>query len=272
MSDKTSPAPAGEPFEQTPFSPVGEGEALVLDIDGYEGPLDVLLALARDQKVDLKKISILALAEQYLVFIAELRKVRLEIAADYLVMAAWLAYLKSRLLLPEPEGEGEPSGAEMAERLAFQLRRLEAMREAGTKLFARPRFKIDFFPHGRPEGVRVLRRSIYELSMLELLKSYADFKVSRTSGEALRLRRTMVYSVEQALIRLGDMLGRMPDWSVLQTFLPPGLLDHFSQRSAMASTLLASLELAKQGRVVIRQGQNFGPIYLRRNMTPRSED
>ncbi|MCW5750263.1 MAG: segregation/condensation protein A [Alphaproteobacteria bacterium] len=264
MADETLHSPVEEPFEQEAPG-LGDHGTLVLNLDGYEGPLDVLLALARDQKVDLKQISILQLAEQYLAFIQELRKVRLEIAADYLVMAAWLAYLKSRLLLPETEKEEEGlSGAEMAERLAFQLRRLEAMRGCGQRLMGRHQFRVDFFPRGRPEGVRVLRRSVFELSLIELLKGYADFRVSRGSGEALRLRRTQIFSVEMALQRLSEMLGRVPEWSVLQTFLPPGLLDPFSQRSAMASTLIASLELAKQGRLTLRQGQSFGPIYLRR--------
>jgi len=267
MIQETAAGAADEPFEQpVPPYAADSGATLVLDLDGYEGPLDVLLALARDQKVDLRRISILQLAEQYLVFITEVRKVRLEIAADYLVMAAWLAYLKSKLLLPvdDKDKADGPSGEELAARLAWQLRRLEAMREAAKKIFARHRWGQDMFPRGRPEGVRVMRKSIYEVSLYEMLKAYADFKQNRVSPEALKLRRTAIYSVEHALSRLQEMLGRVPDWSVLQTFLPPGLLDPFTHRSAIASTLIASLELAKQGKVTIRQGQNFGPIYLRR--------
>lgn len=267
MTDEQGLGPAEEPFEQdAPTYTTESGTTLVLDIDGYEGPLDVLLALARDQKVDLRKISILALAEQYLLFVHEMRKVRLELAADYLVMAAWLAYLKSKLLLPEDEKNKDegPSGEEMAARLAWQLRRLEAMRNAAAKIFARHRWGQDMFARGRPEGVHVLRKSIYDASMYELLKAYADFKQSRVKPEALRLRRAAVYSVEMALARLKEMLGRVPDWSVLQTFLPPGLGDPFTHRSAIASTLIASLELAKQGKLVIKQGHTFGPIYVRR--------
>jgi len=254
-------------FEQT--APIAEAAApLVLDLDGYEGPLDVLLALAREQKVDLKRISILQLAEQYLAFIAVVGRVQLEIAADYLVMAAWLAYLKSRLLLPEPEADDEPSGAEMAERLAFQLRRLEAIREAGARLMSRHRIGQDMFLRGAPEGVTVIKTSIFDLSLFELLKAYANHKISRGSGEPLRLRRSAVYSVEDALSRLGDMLGRMPDWSMLQSYLPPGIADAFALRSAVASTFVASLEMTKQGKIQLRQGQAFGPIYLRKQYGP----
>jgi segregation and condensation protein A len=255
-----------EPFEAP--AEARSGEALVVDLDGYEGPLDVLLALAREQKVDLRRISILQLAEQYLAFIAVARKVRLELAADYLVMAAWLAYLKSRLLLPEPPGGDEPTGAEMAARLTLQLRRLEAMRVAGGRLMALHRMGQDRFARGNPEGITLIRQSVFQLAQFELFKAYADHRVSRTNPEPLRLRRSLIYSVEDALARLGDMLGRMPDWSMLQSYLPPDLVDGFSMRSAVASTFVASLELSKQGRLQLRQGQAFGPIYLRRNSGP----
>ncbi len=250
-------------FEDRPQAEAGAGP-LVVDLDGYEGPLDVLLALARDQKVDLKKISILALAEQYLVFVAEVGRHRLELAADYLVMAAWLAYLKSRLLLPEPEDDEELSGEEMAELLAFQLRRLEAMREVAARLMARERLGVDVFPRGAPEGVRVLRRSVYQVSLYELLTAYADQEARKGASEPLRLRRESIYTVEAAVARLESLLGKMPDWTVLQNFLPAGMEDPFLSRSATASTLVASLEMAKQGKLLLRQGQLFGPIYLRR--------
>lgn len=251
-------------FETAAAAPEPERAALVLDLDGYEGPLDVLLALARDQKVDLRRISILQLAEQYLVFIAEVRKVRLELAADYLVMAAWLAYLKSRLLLPEPPDDEQPSGEEMAARLTWQLRRLEAIRDVSARLMARPRLGQDIFARGAPEGITVIRRSIYDLSLFELLRAYADHKVSRGSPEPLRLRRSAVYSIEEALGRLTEMLGRMPEWSMLQSYLPTDIGDAFTLRSAVASTFVASLEMAKQGKLELRQGQVFGPLYLRR--------
>ena len=238
---------------------------LIVDLDGYEGPLDVLLALARDQKVDLKRISILALAEQYLVFINEARRLRLELAADYLVMAAWLAYLKSRLLIPESHDDDEPSGEEMAARLAFQLRRLEAMRDVSARLMSRERMGYEVFTRGRPEGIRVIRDSVYDLSLYELLKAYADQTVRKGIDQPLRLRRDFITSVEDAINRLEEILGRMPDWTILQTFLPANLMSPLATRSATASTFAASLELAKQGRLKLRQGQAFGPIYLRKS-------
>ncbi|HYM30576.1 MAG TPA: ScpA family protein [Candidatus Cybelea sp.] len=256
-----------EPFEQDIVPSIGEG-ALVVDLDGYEGPLDVLLALAREQKVDLKRISILQLAEQYLAFIAAAHRIELEVAADYLVMAAWLAYLKSRLLLPEPPDDDEPTGEEMAARLALQLRRLEAMRQAGSKLMSLNRMGQDLFARGNPEGITVIRNSVYQLSLYELLKAYSDHRVSRGSPEPLRMRRSMVFSVEDALIRLSETLGRMPDWSLLVNYLPPNIVDAFGLRSAMASTFVASLELSRQGRMQLRQGQTFGPIYVRKQTGP----
>lgn len=241
--------------------------ALVVDLEVYEGPLDVLLALARDQKVDLRKISILRLAEQYLIFIQAARKLHLDLAGDYLVMAAWLAYLKSRLLLPEDEKKSEePTGEELAARLAFQLRKLEAMRWAAQAMMGRNKLGQDMFMRGMPEGVRVIRQSVYQCSLFDLLKAYADFKSTRGSGEILTMRvaRTRIISVEEALERLSHMIGHLPDWTVLQTFLPEGLEDPFTVKSAMASTFNASLEIAKQGRLELRQMQAFGPIYLRR--------
>lgn len=264
-----------EPFEPAHRDGLSEGdgngirvgEQLVLNLDVFEGPLDVLLNLAREQKVDLRKISILALAEQYLVFIAELRKVRIEIAADYLVMAAWLAYLKSRLLLPEPEKEGEMSGADMAARLALQLQRLEAMRNAADQLLKRDQVGLAMFLRGQPEGVRIIRKSVYNSTLYELLKAYAEFRASKGSTEALTMRmaRRRIVSVEEALARLRNMIGQIPDWATLQSFLPPDMDDPFTMRSAIASTFNASLEMAKQGMIELKQVQSFGPIYIRRH-------
>lgn len=288
-ADQTDTAPADaaggppaagqvEPFEQAHRDGLpddGEGvrvgEQLVLSLDVFEGPLDVLLNLAREQKVDLRKISILALAEQYLVFIAELRKVRIEIAADYLVMAAWLAYLKSRLLVPEPEKEGEPSGADMAARLALQLQRLEAMRNAADQLMSRDQVGLAMFLRGQPEGVRIIRKSVYNATLYELLKAYAEFRASKGSTEALTMRmaRRRIVSVEEALARLRTMIGQIPDWATLQSFLPPELDDPFTVRSAIASTFNASLEMAKQGMIELKQVQSFGPIYIRRQTNPQ---
>ena len=258
---------AGELFEEDLREPVSPEDALLLDLDGYEGPIDVLLSLARDQKVDLRKISILDLADQYLAFIARARQLRLEIAADYLVMAAWLAYLKSRLLLPEPETEGEPTGAELAAALAFQLQRLQAMQEAGAKLMARPQLGRDFLARGEPERFKVVARPVYAVALYDLLKAYGTHSGRRQEG-ALHILPTDLYSMDDALKRLGSMIGKAMDWTTLASFLPPGLGGGLVRRSAMAATFAASLEMARAGRLKLRQDRVFGPIYLRRNEEP----
>ena len=249
-------------FEQTPTVVPIDGEALVVDLDGYEGPLDVLLTLARNQKIDVTKISILDLAEQYLAFISEARRIRLEIAADYLVMAAWLAYLKSRLLLPEPVDD-EPSGEELAADLAQRLRRLEAVRNAGERLFERNLLGRNVFARGDPEGVRVLTTSVFNVSLFDLLKAYGQ-QQTRERAAPLSIRPRVVHTIDQALRRLSRLIGTVPDWQQLEGFLPPELVDGFERRSAVASTFSASLELARQGEVEIQQRKAFGPIYLRK--------
>jgi segregation and condensation protein A len=256
------------PFEEDAREPIDPGEALLLDLDGYEGPIDILLALARDQKVDLRKISILALADQYLAFITRARQLRLEIAADYLVMAAWLAYLKSRLLLPEPETEGEPTGAELAAALAFQLQRLQAMKEAGAKLMALPQLGRDFVPRGEPERLKVVTRVVYSATLYDLLKAYGTHTGRRHEG-ALHILPTDLYSMDDALKRLSGMIGKAVEWSTLLSFLPPGLAGGLVRRSALAATFAASLEMARSGRLKLRQDRTFGPIYLRRNEDPQ---
>lgn len=250
--------------EDTPQQPPPSDTRLVLDLDGFEGPIDLLLALARDQKVDLARLSILQLADQYLAFVEKVRRLNLEIAAEYLVMAAWLAYLKSRLLLPEPAGtEEEPTGAEMAAALAFQLQRLEAMQEAGAALLKRPLLGRDVFPRGAPEGVEVVAKSVWDVTLYDLLKSYADHK-RRTAVKMLRIEAPDLYSVDDALQRLQEMLGRMPSWTMLVRFLPPGLRDALVLRSALSSTFVATLELVRQGRIELHQdGGAFAPIYIR---------
>ena len=257
----------GERFEEQRGKPASEAP-LVVDLEGYEGPLDVLLALARTQKVDLTRISILELAEQYLAFITEAHRLKLEIAADYLVMAAWLAYLKSRLLLPAAPDDEELSGSEMAARLAFQLRRLEAMREAGARLMARHRLGRDVFARGAPEGIRVIKNQVFEASLYDLLKGYADHR-ARRSASRLRITRARVYPVEAALRWLRALVGSAPDWQTLESFLPAELAEGVSLRSALASTFAAGLELARQGKVEMRQGSAFGPIYMRRSGDPK---
>ena len=257
----TVPAPEAEEWD---FESGEREYALILDLDGFEGPLDMLLALARNQKVDLAKISILELAEQYLAFITRAREIKLEIAADYLVMAAWLAYMKSRLLLPEPEADEEPSGQEMADALAFRLRRLEAMRDAVKKLIRRPRLGIDVFGCGAPEGIEVIRTPHYEASLYELLKSFGEQKLAMERSENLQILASEGYSLEQAYSHLAGMLAVMPEWESMSQFLPPGASGEFSLRSAVATTLAASLELAREGKMQLRQFEPFGRIYVRR--------
>jgi segregation and condensation protein A len=235
----------------------------VVDIDGYEGPIDALLQLARDQKVDLAQISILQLANQYLEFIAQAQKVNLELAADYLVMAAWLAYMKSRLLLPDLGNEDEPSGQEMADALAFQIRRLEAMQKAGEGLLARPQLGEDFYDRGDPEEFATNWKTVVDVTLYDLLKAYGD-QARRAKGDGtLHIEPWELFSVEDALKRLRNLVGNVPDWSELSKFLPEGMKEGISTRSAVASTLTATLEMAKEGNLKIRQDGTFAPIYIR---------
>ena len=250
-----------EPFELAKPEPLSSAE-LVVDLEGYEGPIDMLLTLAREQKVDLTRISILQLADQYLAFISAARRLRLEIAADYLVMAAWLAYLKSRLLLPEPAPPDEPSGAELAAALTHQLQRLEAMQQAGARLMARPQLGRDVFGRGAPEGLPRVLKPIYQVTLYDLLRAYGDQR-QRKEGSVLHIEAPELYSMDDALQRLGRLLGRVPEWRSLMSFLPPGLRGGLVERSAVASTFAASLELARAGKLQLRQDSAFGPIYLR---------
>ncbi|NBB83139.1 MAG: segregation/condensation protein A [Alphaproteobacteria bacterium] len=254
IDDFEDPAPAREP-----------DEAFVVRLQSYEGPLDVLLDKAREQRVDLREVSILDLAEQYLGFVERARHLRIELAADYLLMAAWLAYLKSRLLLPEPPKEGEePSPAAMADALAFHLRRLDAMRTAGQSLMARPRLGVDIFARGRPEETEVVRSVAYEATLFELLKAYA--RLHRRTGEspALRIEASRLMSIEQALRRLEEALGALPAWTSLERFLPQQpAADPLEARSTLAATFAASLELARTGKVELQQDAAFAPLYLR---------
>ena len=234
---------------------------LNLEIDGFEGPLDVLLTLARAQKVDLIQISILELVEQYLKFVAEAKRLKLELAADYLVMAAWLAYLKSRLLLPKEEDE-EPSAEELAFRLQLRLQRLEAMREAGARIMARDRMGRDVYRRGMPQGLKLLKHGHYDVTLYELLKAYADNR-QRFSITEIRIERRPIFSLEDALERLSGLIGNAFNWSQLSEFLPEDLKDKRLRKSALASMFAASLELARQGNADLRQMETFGPIYLR---------
>jgi segregation and condensation protein A len=250
-----------EPFELArPERPVSA--ELVVDLEGYEGPIDMLLTLAREQKVDLTKISILQLADQYLAYISAARRLRLEIAADYLVMAAWLAYLKSRLLLPEPAPEDEPTGAELAAALTHQLQRLAAMQQAGARLMARPLLGRDIFARGAPEGLPRVLKPVYEATLYDLLRAYGDQR-QRKEQAVLHIEAPELFSMDDALQRLGRILGRVPDWRSLMSFLPPGLRGGIVERSAVAATFAASLELVRSGRLQLRQDSAFGPIYIR---------
>ena len=242
-------------------------EALIVDVDGFEGPLDLLLTLARTQKVDLMKISVLHLAEQYLVFVEQARKLRIELAADYLVMAAWLAFLKSRLLLPpDPEAEG-PSAEEMAAHLAFQLERLDAMRQVAARLMGRDRLGLNRFQRGAPETVSRKRRTEWHAGLIDLMRAYARLK-TRDEFRPYAFDRRDIYSMEQALDRLRQLVGFAGDWTDLSDFLPDGWDVHGSRRrSATAATFAASLELARQGTLEIRQDDTFSPITIRRKPT-----
>jgi segregation and condensation protein A len=240
-------------------------EALVVSLDGFAGPLDVLLALARTQKVDLAKISVLALAEQYLGFIAHARKLRLELAADYLVMAAWLAYLKSKLLLPhEPSTADQPSGEELAARLAFRLKRLEAMRNVAATLMTRRRLGRDVFARGMPEGVRTIRTRQYTAVVYDLLKAYAEQR-SRTVKRVHVVPRRTVWSIKDARERLQTLVGRgAAQWVQLEMYLEQYLPGPELARTALASSFGATLEMAREGLVELSQAEPFAPIYMRR--------
>ncbi|MBW3098119.1 segregation and condensation protein A [Pseudohoeflea coraliihabitans] len=237
--------------------------ALVIDIEGFEGPLDLLLHLARTQKVDLAKISVLALAEQYLTFIEAARKLRLELAADYLVMAAWLAYLKSRLLIPQQAQGDEPSGEEMAAQLAFRLKRLEAMRDAATRLINRNRLGRDVFARGAPQPLVVDRRSKFSASLYDLLTAYASQR-QRQSLSHVTIARRQVWSLTDARTILTRMLGTLADWTALDQFLLRYLSEAEERNTVMASSFAASLEMVREGKLEMRQDAAFAPIYLRR--------
>jgi segregation and condensation protein A len=261
-----------EGWEETRL-PVSErlaAEALIVDVDGYEGPLDLLLTLARTQKVDLRQISILALAEQYLVFVEQAKALRIELAADYLVMAAWLAFLKSRLLLPpDPTVEG-PSGEEMAAHLAFQLERLAAMRESAAKLMGRDQKGRDFFARGITEDVARVRRVAFTATLLDLMRAYARIR-TKDEFRPFVLDRQAVMTMEQALERMRGMIGFAGGWTDLASYLPEGWdIDPVRRRSSTAATFAASLQLAKEGKIEIAQSEAHGPILIRKRI-PRDE-
>ncbi|MDB2389924.1 segregation/condensation protein A [Alphaproteobacteria bacterium] len=236
--------------------------SLFVNLDGFEGPIDLLLSLSREQKVDLTRISILPLAEQYLEFINNARTLDLEIAADYLVMAAWLAYLKSRLLLPEPEPEQHEEIVDMADALKYQLMRLESMQQASKRLISLPRLGQQRFVRGQSENFSTTTESLWTASLYDLLACYGEIR-SQGEGETLTIAATYLYSVQEAAKRLRNLIGRSPEWTVLQHFLPPGLEKPMDKRSATASHFVASLELARDGLIRLRQDANYAPLYLK---------
>ena len=256
------------PRSQELAQDIAQADALLLQLDGYEGPIDVLLELARKQKVDLRQISILQLARQYLVFVERAKAQNLELAAEYLVMAAWLAYLKSRLLLPQDSSEEEASAEEIAEALQFQLRRLEAMQQGADALMARPQLGSGLFSRGMQETFSNNITIEYDASLIDLLKSYGDIK-RRTESQNYELPVYQLMSMDSALERMTKMLGRLPKsglrsvWATLDSFIPENIKSRLYGRSAIASTLTAGLELAKQGKLEIRQEGLFKPIYVR---------
>lgn len=237
--------------------------ALVVDVEGFEGPLDLLLTLARQQKVDLAKISVLALAEQYLAFIEEARKLRLELAADYLVMAAWLAYLKSRLLLPDSAGPEGPSAEDMANALAWRLKRLEAFREVANQLMQRPQLKRDVFARGDPEPVADIKHPQWTATLYDLLSAYAAQR-QRTALGHVRLAQRQVWSLAEAREALERLVGQSSDWSRLDEYLIAYLVQPAMRATVFASSLAATLELVREGRVEVHQQAAFAPIYLRK--------
>lgn len=239
-------------------------EALIVDVEGFEGPLDLLLTLSRTQKVDLRRISVLQLAEQYLVFVTEAKALRIELAADYLVMAAWLAYLKSRLLLPPDPTEEGPSAEDLAAHLAFQLERLQAMREAAAQLMARDQKGRDFFARGLPEDITRHRHVTYSATLIDLMRAYARIR-TKDEFRPFVMDRDHVYTMEQALDRMRGMLNWFGDWADLTSYLPDGWGGHPQRRrSATAAHFAAVLEMTKRGQIELRQGDTFAPIQIRR--------
>lgn len=260
----------GDDWEAAPPRHEPADEALIVDVAGFEGPLDLLLALAREQKVDLTRISILALAEQYLAFVETARRLRLELAADYLVMAAWLAWLKSRLLLPEEAAPDEPSGEELAAALAFRLRRLEAMREAAARLMNRSRLGREIFVRGMPEPLRRSRESVWQDGIYDLLQAYASLRQHQFS-RFVRVKRRAVVSLRDARELLVRLVGESLAWMPLDSYLSDWLETSSMRASARASAFAASLELVREGHLELRQSAAFAPLHVRRRAEARAE-
>jgi segregation and condensation protein A len=254
------------PFSQDPtIERASDEPALIVDVEGFEGPLDLLLTLARQQKVDLAKISILALADQYLAFIEEARRLRLELAADYLVMAAWLAYLKSRLLLPEPTSEMGPSAAEMANALALRLKRLEVIREAGNQLFDRTQLGRDIFARGDPEPLAEIRRPRWTATLYDLLAAYAADRQKHALAH-VRFAKRSVWSLADARAAIERLIGMTNDWSRLDEYLMNYVVEPSMRATVMASSLATTLEMVREGVMDMHQNIAFAPIYIRKRV------
>lgn len=264
---------AGEDFTDFEATAITAPEdSLFIHVDGFEGPLDLLLTLARNQKVDIAKISILKLADQYLEFIESAKKMNLELAADYLVMAAWLAYLKSRLILPQPpQVDGEPTADELATRLRWRLQRLEAMRAAAARLMGGDRLDRDVFGRGDPEPVNVVKLKTYKDTLYDLLTAYATQRVRKLGHGTYVRPHIPVLQIEEARARIERMLGKISDWSGLDRLIPFEWSGGQRRRSALASTLLACLELARDGKVEIQQLAPFEPVFIRDRVAPIAE-
>lgn len=241
-------------------APAEQDDRLTVELGSWEGPLDLLLALARTQKVDLRQISILALVDQYLSYINGAKALKLEIAADYLVMAAWLAYLKSCLLLPR-EPHVEPSPEELALRLQLRLERLNAMRDAGARLMARDRLGRDVFVRPDPDGLRVVRKAKWDASIFDVIQAYGQIK-ARTAPVFHVVRRRPVFTLEEAIERVARLVGSAIEWTAIERFLPDASDDDY-RRSSLASSFLATLELARQGRLELKQDEAFAPLFVR---------
>jgi segregation and condensation protein A len=252
-----------EPFEAELADRGSDEPALVVDVEGFEGPLDLLLALARQQKVDLAKISVLALAEQYLTFIEAARKLRLELAADYLVMAAWLAYLKSRLLLPEVAGPDGPSAEDMANALAWRLKRLEAFREVSSQLMQRPQLQRDIFQRGDPEPIADIKHPQWTATLYDLLSAYAKQR-QQSAFNHVQFKKRNVWALHEAREALERLVGQAGDWAPLDKYLIEYLVEPSMRATVFASSLAATLELVRDGTLEVHQQSAFSPIYLRK--------
>jgi segregation and condensation protein A len=260
---KSKQAPMDRLWAEAADDRATDDPSLVVDVAGFEGPLDLLLHLARNQKVDLARISVLALAEQYLAFVNKVRVLRLELAADYLVMAAWLAYLKSKLLIPKQAGEDGETGEELAAVLQFRLKRLEAMRDAASRLVNRNRLGRDVFARGIPELVIVEKRNEFSASLYDLLTAYASQR-QRQAVTNVRIARRAVWSLKDARDILTRLIGRFSDWTALDRYLIEYLTSPEERPTVIASTFAASLEMVREGAVELRQETPFAPIYMRK--------